>query len=93
MLKQLLLRLQSDSPEFFNKLMKYSVYFIVLIGIVAFLDWAEVISLPDKLQSVLWPLLTFFLGTGATSTLPVKSANDDVVGGGTRPEKPPKGKG
>lgn len=90
--KEILARLKSQSPELFNKLMKYSIYLILLIAIPLVLEWAEVIVLPGKLGTVLWAAITFFLGTGTTSALPVKTM--DGPGGnlpGPGNPKPPGG--
>ena len=90
MLREAFLRLKSESPEFFSKLMSYSVYALILLGILGALDWAEVINIPDKLQTILWALFSFFIGTGSTSALPVKSADDGP--GGKLPPPPPEPK-
>ena len=72
LLKELFLRLNSDSPEFFKKIKKYSIYLVALIGVALGLEWLEVYALPGKLSSVLWAILTYFLGTASTATLPAK---------------------
>lgn len=86
MLREAFIRLKSESPDFFNKLMSYSAYALVLLGILAALDWSEVINIPDKLQTILWALFSFFIGTGSTSALPIKTMDGP---GGKLPPPPP----
>lgn len=88
---EVIARLKAQSPELFNRLMKYSIYLILLIAIPLVLEWAEVIVLPGKLGTVLWAAITFFLGTGTTSALPVKTM--DGPGGNPPPPGKPDPKG
>jgi len=76
LLKELLRRLSTESPDFFKKIKNYSLYVAILIGVALAGEWLEIYVLPGKLSSVLWAVLTYFLGTGTTAALPTKNPED-----------------
>lgn len=79
LIKEAINRFKTERPEFFNKIMKYSIYFIIIILIPLLLEWLEIISLPVKLSLFLWQIIYFLIGTSATATLPNKDPNNNKI--------------
>ena len=74
--KELIRRLSTESPDFFKKIKKYSLYIVLLIAAALAGEWLELYVLPGKLSPVLWAVLTYFLGTSTTATLPAKNPEE-----------------
>lgn len=75
LVREILLRIQHDSPEFFGKLQRYSIWLMCAAFIPIGLNWAEVLHLSDVTEAKMWAVIAFFAGSGGTATLPVKDTS------------------
>jgi hypothetical protein len=78
-LNEFIYRLKTERPAFFNKLMKYSFYIIILLSIPLLLDWLELMKITDKIKDGITLLITFFMGAGGASTLPNKDSLNNQI--------------
>ncbi len=85
----ILKRLKAESPDFFKKLQPFGWVSSLLLLLVAILDIAGVITLPEGWDTYLYTIDGVLFGATAALHLPVKSYDDDGPGPGGEPPKPP----
>lgn len=89
-IQQILDRLTSQSPPFWNKIKAYSIYIILAIGIALGGEYLELYVLPGKVATLLYAVAAYFLGTGTAAAITKKDASDDGdTGPGGVPTQPP----
>lgn len=74
LIAELIERLRSEKPEFFNKLRPWIVIIaLAVLALIGLIDWFEIIDLgakQDKITSGLWLLLSLLGGGYGVASLP-----------------------